>query len=286
MPPIVDFNFTNSQRPQPRQLFRASDGDTPVIEQPVRMVSCDTPEKSGYAGKPLVSQPKLDTCRQRLESNFYNAIPQPMRQYFIERLTADAAEKHIAAGEEASAVFDSMLETRLTRPTGTKRPVAIIATGEIIDIYGRLLAYMAPWYNNTPSDPLPPLGDPARNTFNLDMIANGWAAFFPVYPSLPKDVDMNLAIAAAEAAWDDERGVWGEFGTTFLVGYEYRACVKLGVAATADDGIAQAFQRVCVDLRNLQIVGKFGYHAVPPPYRLWIWEDDLAAATVRLELVS
>jgi endonuclease YncB( thermonuclease family) len=286
MPVTVDFNFSNDQRPQPRQLFRTSDGDTPVIEQPVRMVSCDTPEKAGYAGKPLISQPKLDTCRQRLEGSFYQAIPQAMRNYFIARLNTHAAENHIAAGEEASTVFDLMLETRLTRPNGTKRPVAVIATGEIIDVYGRMLAYIAPWFSNTPSDPLPPLGDPARNTFNLDMIASGWAAFFPVYPSLPKDVDMNLAIAAAEAAWDNATGAWAQFGETFLVGYEYRACIKLGVAATAEEGIKQAFQRVCVDLRSLQIVGKFGYHAVPPPYRLWIWEEDLAEATTRLQLTT
>ena len=36
------------------------------------MVSCDTPEKAIYAGKPEVSQPKLDKCKERLEGSFYS----------------------------------------------------------------------------------------------------------------------------------------------------------------------------------------------------------------------
>ena len=44
---IVNFNFPREIRSaQPRRLVRSSDGDTTVIEQPIRMVSCDTPEKS------------------------------------------------------------------------------------------------------------------------------------------------------------------------------------------------------------------------------------------------
>jgi hypothetical protein len=48
--------------------------------------------------------------------------------------------------------------------------------------------------------------------------------------------------------------------------------------------IADAYQRLCVDLRDLRLVGKFDYHEVPPSQRLWIWEADLAAATHDLAL--
>lgn len=285
MPPVVDFNLpANAQRPQSRQLFRTSDGDTPVIEQPVRMVSCDTPEKAGYAGLPPTSQPKLDRCRERLQNGFYAALPAGLRNYLIARLGPEAAADHIEAGNSASAVFDGVLDTRLTRPNGTKRPVAVIATGEIVDRYGRMLAYLAPWFSNAPSDPLPPAGSPARRTFNLEMIELGWAAFFPVFGSLPKDADMNLAIAAAEAAWLGQLGAWADFGPEFLLAYEYRACIKLGTADTAAEGIAAAFQRHCVDLQTLTNVGPFGFDQVPPPYRLWIWADDVAEATDALGL--
>ncbi len=285
MPPVVNFNLPpNTQKANPRKLVRTSDGDTPVIEQPIRMVSCDTPEKAGYAGNPTLSQPKLDTCRQRLQGGFYPQVPAALSNYLIAKLTPDAAQRHVDAGYEATRVFDQLLESRLLRPDGNRRNLGIIATGEILDTYGRMLAYFAPWYSGV-NDPLPPIGDPRRDTLNLNMIENGWAAFFPVYPSLPKNLDMNRAIAAAEAAWDNKAGAWAQFGNDFLLAYEYRACIKLGTAATSADGIANAFQRACVDLRNLRVMGKFGFDNVPPCYRLWVWEDDLAEAIPRLGLV-
>ncbi len=284
--PTVNFDFDRTLRSaQPRHLSRTSDGDTPVIEQPIRMVSCDTPEKAGYAGKPETSQPKLDQCRERLENGYYDELPQPLRRYLIRKLTTDAARKHIEAGQGASEVFDQLLETRLTRPNGTKRKVAVIPTGQLIDTYGRLLAYLAPWFAGSRADPLPPRGDPARRTFNLDMIENGWAAFFPIYPSLPGNDDFNLTILAAETAWDNRRGAWEIYGRRLLLAYEFRMCIKLGTAKTAAAGIKEAFQRLCVDLRTLRVVGKFGFYRVPPPYRLWVWEADIEQATRDLGLI-
>ena len=61
-------------------------------------------------------------------------------------------------------------------------------------------------------------------------------------------------------------------------------CIKLGTAQSSQDGINEAFQRLCLDLRNFEIVGKFGFSEVPPPYRLWIWEKDLEKAKVDLSL--
>jgi endonuclease YncB( thermonuclease family) len=207
MPVTVNFDFARTIRPAARRrLVRTSDGDTPVNEQPIRMVSCDTPEKGHYAGKPPVSQPKIDACRQRLAGGFYDTVPQDLRQYLIAKITADAAQRHIDAGHRASQEFDTVLANRLTRPDGSQRGVAVIPTGEMIDTYGRLLAYIAPWFSGSQSDPLPPRDHPDRRTMSLEMIENGWAAFFPIYPSLPRDDDMNLAIAAAETAWNSGAG--------------------------------------------------------------------------------
>jgi endonuclease YncB( thermonuclease family) len=281
----VHFNFKrNIRAATSKKLIHTSDGDTPIIEQPIRMVSCDTPEKAPYAGKPEISQPKLDRCKQRLENGFYHTLPQELRDYLIERITNDAANKHINAGMDATMVFEGLLEHRLTKPSGSKRRTAVIPTGEIIDTYGRLLAYIAPWFDGGPNDPLPPIDDPRRRTFNLDMIENGWAAFFPIYPSLPQNKDMNLAIAAAESAWNNKKGIWNKYGDKVLVGYEYRMCIKLSSADTSEKGIKDAFQRICVDLRTLDIVGKYGFHDIPPCYRLWIWEEDIEQAKIDLQL--
>jgi len=287
--PTVSYDFKGPSRPpKPRRLVQTqgSDGDTLYIEQPVRMVSCDTPEKAGYAGGPMVAQPKLDTCRQRLEGGFYAELPEPLIAYLVERLTPDAAHRHIAAANLATQAFQKMRTDRLTLPDGKVRQTAVIPAGEFIDPFGRLLAYLSPYYRNNASDPLPPPGDPRRNTFNLDMIAEGWAAFFPIYPSLPRKDDMNRAIAAAGDAWDEPKGVWREFGRNLLLGYEYRACIKLGEAATAPTGITDAFQRTCIDLRSMHDVGRFGFADVPPPYRLWVWLNDVDRARKDLGFTS
>jgi endonuclease YncB( thermonuclease family) len=284
---MVAFDFPRTTRPaQPRQLARTSDGDTPVIDQPVRMVSVDTPEKQHYAGLPPTAQVKLDRCRQRLQDGTYAALPDGLREYLVGRLTLDAAERHIAAGLGASAAFEALQDQRLTKPDGSRRRVAVIPTGEFIDRYGRLLAYLAPWFAGPPGDPLPPRDAPERRTFNLDMVASGWGALFLIYPSLPRNDDLNLLLESAQVAWDEKRGAWAAFGEELLLGYEFRAAIKLGVEELEDPAaaIADAYQRLCVDLRDLRLVGKFDYHEVPPSQRLWIWEDDLAAATRDLAL--
>jgi endonuclease YncB( thermonuclease family) len=285
--PEVNFSFKrNTRSADDKRLLRISDGDTPVVEQSIRMVSCDTPEKANYAGKSEIAQPKLDRCRQRLKNGFYDVIPEPLRNYFLTKLTADAANKHISAANEATNVLNNLLEERLTKPNGSKRRLATIPTGELIDGYGRLLAYVAPWYENDDSDPLPPRDDPRRETFNLNMIENGWAAFFPIYPSLPGNRDFNRAILAAETAWSEKRGAWSAYGEDILLAYEYRACIKLAEAKDSSEGIEKAFQRVCVDLRSLKIVGLYGFYNIPPCYRMWVWEDDLEEATENLNLIE
>jgi endonuclease YncB( thermonuclease family) len=181
----VNFNYPrNIRKARPGSLLRVSDGDTPVTDQPIRMVSCDTPEKAGYAGRPEVSQPKLDKCKQRLTDGFYNNIPPELRNYLINRLTTNAATKHINAGITATTKFEEILEKRLTKSNASKRKTAIIPTGEIIDTYGRLLAYIAPYFAGTTNDPLPPQNDANRRTFNLEMIEEGWAGGILSYLSI------------------------------------------------------------------------------------------------------
>jgi endonuclease YncB( thermonuclease family) len=288
----LSFAFPRITRRATRHaLIGETDGDTLVIDQPVRMVSIDTCEKAGYAGGPAVAQAKLDRCRQRLQDGTLDALPQGLRDHLAERLAPTAAQRHIDAGIRATAEFEALRARRLTRPDGTTRRLASIPTGDLITTDGRLLAYLAPWYANTPADPLPPLGDPARATFNLNLVESGWAALFLVYPSLPNNPDLNRIVDAAQAAWDAKAGMWSAFGADLLLGYEYRACIKLAAALddpehprTPADLIADAYQRVCVDLRTLTEVGKFGYFEVPPSQRLWFWETDQANARRDLNL--
>jgi hypothetical protein len=220
----------------------------------------------------------------------YDAIGQPLRQHLLDRVTEDAARRHLAAGARAAEEFAKMRAARLQpNPDTGRAKVGIIVTGEVIEENERLLGYITPWLR----PPLPPRDDPSRRTFNLELVETGWAAFFPLYPSLPGDVDLNIAVQAAEQAWQQKRGAWAEFGDDLLLGYEYRACLKLGAAdpdnepsVPPEKRIAEAFRRVCVDLRTRKIVGLYGYHRIEPPYRLWIWNQDLTRARQDLNLQS
>ena len=64
----------------------------------------------------------------------------------------------------------------------------------------------------------------------------------------------NLLLDAAAVAWEERRGAWAAFGEDLLLGYEYRAAIKLGVKKLEDPAaaIADAYQRHCVDLRDLR----------------------------------
>ncbi|MFG1946734.1 hypothetical protein [Nonomuraea sp. NPDC048826] len=283
---MVDLGFSGPSRPaNDYRFFEVTDGDTPKIEMSVRMVSIDTPE-SQFGGSPPTAQATLDRTRERLRDGTYDALPRALREYLIERITPDAAQRHLSAGKLAAEAHKSMVNTRLKRPDGSQRRMAVIATGELVEQNGRLLAYTAPWFAGTAADPLPPRDHPDRRTFNLDLVALGWAATFVIYPSIPRPADLGLLLSEAEKAWQEQRGAWAQFGSDLLLGYEYRACVKLGAVSLPDPAaaIAAAYQRVCVDLRTLTEVGLFGYHEVPPAQRLWIWATDLEQAREDLPL--
>lgn len=251
------------------------------------MVSIDTAE-SKIGGAPATAQRTLDRCRMRLAAGDFDEIDEPLRTHLRDRLTADAAQRHLNAGARAAKEFERMRSQRLEfNPDTGQAKVGVIVTGEVIEENGRLLGYVTPWLK----PPLPPRDDPRRRTFNLELIETGWAVFFPIYPSLPRDGDLNLALQAAEKAWQHKLGAWQEFGEDVLLGYEYRACLKLGAADPDDEPpvasatrVAGAFRRVCVDIRTREILGLYGYHRIAPPYRLWIWKQDLAEARETLNL--
>ncbi|MFC6023627.1 hypothetical protein ACFP2T_46670 [Plantactinospora solaniradicis] len=119
------------------------------------------------------------------------------------------------------------------------------------------------------------------------MVASGWAAMFLIYPSIPRDEDLHLLPDAAESAWTQRVGAWAEFADDLLLAYGCRACVKLGARTLDDpaDAITKAFQRVCVDLRTRPEVGLYDYHQIPPPHRLWIWQDQVDQARQDLNLL-
>lgn len=260
----------------PKKDLGGPDGDTIKIEQPIRMVSCDTPEKEKPYGTAATTQPKLDTAKQRLQSGFFPLIPNGLAKYLADKITATAAKRHIDAGKDASGHFEKVKDNALNKPGGKRRKVGVLPSGEVIDRNGRLLAYIMTYFDKKE---LPAKGAPSRRTYNLIMVDDGWAVFFPIWPSLPKDPkDFALIHKAAKNAWTKKKGMWKKHGKNLLLPYEYRMLMKLSVNVTPKKTVKSimdgAFQRLCVDLRTMKLVGKFDFYKVPPGDRFWIWEDD------------
>jgi len=64
-----------------------------------------------------------------------------------------------------------------------------------------------------------------RATFNLLMVERGWAASFPIYPSIPSFPNLVLLRKVAKDAIDKKKGMWADPMT--LTGYEFKMCVRL-----------------------------------------------------------
>ncbi|MGI5290825.1 hypothetical protein ACQEVF_46970 [Nonomuraea polychroma] len=127
---MVELGFVGPSRPaQDYRFIKVTDGDTPTIEMSIRMVSIDTPETK-VGGNPPTAQATIERAKTRLQDDTYDALPQDLRDYLIARITPDAAQRHLSAGKLAAEAHKSMVNTRLTRPDGSQRKLAVIATGD------------------------------------------------------------------------------------------------------------------------------------------------------------
>ncbi|MFI7709307.1 hypothetical protein [Nonomuraea sp. NPDC049480] len=86
--------------------------------------------------------------------------------------------RHADTGANAKVLCATFCERKAAaKPSGSLKIISVKSWSRK---NGRLLAYTAPWFAGTTSDPLPPRDHPDRRTFNLDMVAT-----FVIYPSIP-----------------------------------------------------------------------------------------------------
>jgi hypothetical protein len=209
---------------------------------------------------------------------------------FLHPKLAGGGTRQFHQGKDASSFAKQNIETRLTRPNGTKRNLFIRTADNPFDNNDRLLAYIAPDYSPAERRTMTRR---ERATFNLDLVQEGWAAGFVIYPSIPGELDLPLLVEAASDARTgaSPRGIWIDAQT--LIAYEYRAMEKLfhitkrmvsGAALSAADAHAWR-EPYCVDMRTRVLHGPEEWFRVLPEYRLWIWPQDVSEAVSRLNLV-
>ena len=272
-----------------RALVDVSDGDTPNIRMPVRMLSIDTPEVTA----------KSTNGAARVDAKFADLIgwlkdgTAPVKASFRDHILpklegAPGGSLQFEQGQAASAFYKEKVEERLRKPSGRRRNLFVRSADEPFDGYGRLLAYVAPSYTKKERDLM---SRRERSTFNLDLIESGWAAPFVLFPSIPGELDLPLFVEIAQEAMDQKRGQYGNDYS--LTGYEYRMLERLhGISKKLAEGENLSFPeqlmwrtRYCADIRDRSLHGPEDYMSVSPPYRLWIWPDDVQEAIARLNLV-
>ncbi|MFE0191607.1 nuclease [Streptomyces sp. NPDC059008] len=273
-----------------RALAHVHDGDTPYVEMPIRMLSVDTPETTADTAE---GAKKVDEKFKQLAAWIRDGIApisDDLAEFLLPKIeTGNAGSLQFSQGTEAATFNTENIKKRLAegRDPGKERGIFIRTADDFFDDNNRLLAYIAPNYSKKELETLP---REKRPTFNLDLIAEGWAAPFVVYPSIPGELDLPLFLRAADKAVKDKKKIWKDPHT--LLAYEYRALEKLhGVTKKKAEGKKlepdEAFSwrtRYCADMRNRELHGPEDYFRVPPIYRLWLWPQDVNEAIGHLNL--
>lgn len=271
-----------------KQYLRTTDGDTPYVSVSIRMLSIDAPE-THYPGstRPSSHDQNLATLAYWLEQG-KAPVNAGLAEYLHPRLaTGQAGTLQEQQGQQASTAFKQLLEQGLSRPSGSLRSLFLRTSDQPFDEYGRILAYIAPYYS---AEELATMTAWEQSTFNLMMVRLGWAATLVIYPSLPKHSDLVMLHQAAKEAYLAGRGVWAQ--PLSLTGYEFRMAVKLyGVTKRLVDGEKLStsqrmswIDRYCVDLTTREIHYPQEYIRVAPYNRMFIWGKDVAEAVGRLNL--
>jgi endonuclease YncB( thermonuclease family) len=273
-----------------KRYLRATDGDTPYVSVSIRMLSIDTPEVH-YPGnaKPSKQDENLSQLAEWVQQGQAPIISE-LAEFLLPKLASGkAGSLQEEQGLKATEVFSALVEDKLSKPNSSrKRSVYLRVADQPFDHYGRLLAYMAPNYS---AEERVRMSRQERATFNLLMVMEGWAAPFPIYPSLPKHIDLVLLQEAGKEAVEGRKGAWVDPLT--LTGYEFRMCVRLyEVTKKLVQGrkLSSAeryswISRFCMDMITREIHYPQDYFKVMPYNRVFIWPEDVTEAVGKLNLL-
>lgn len=129
-------------------LIDITDGDTPNIRMPVRMLSIDTPEVTARteAGAERMDA-KLAQLAEWLAQRSDLPVSRRFAEYLISKLAGQAGSLQFRQGTAASEFAKDNAAQRLTRSDGSQRSLFVRVAEAPFDPNGRLLAYLAPNYS-------------------------------------------------------------------------------------------------------------------------------------------
>ena len=203
----------------PSLLLSISYGDTPEVKMGVRLLGIDAPELHFPLGSSPESQDPVFAKLPKVK--VYKNLPQALRDYLAPRLEG-AGTRQKKWGLQAKAAFEAFVKDGLAIPGKTAKRELFMACGaEVLDRYGRILAYIGPCVPKAERG-----GAPPPSTFNLLMLQGGWAAPCIHKDNLPKKADQKLVVSAVQSARTKKLGFWAE-ADLILHGYEFRSLVRL-----------------------------------------------------------
>jgi endonuclease YncB( thermonuclease family) len=271
-----------------RNFLKTTDGDTPSVSVPIRMLSIDAPEVHYPDNKLPSSQDKNLAQLAEWIVQGIAPIDKDLGKHLYPKLATGAAGTlHEEQGKKAKVHFEELLDRKLALPNGKKRNVFLRAADEKFDQYGRLLAYMAPNYS---AKELNTMSRTDRASFNYLMVESGWAATFIIYPSIPSYLDLVMLQELAKNAYQKKIGAWSDVLT--LTGYEYRMMVRLheitkqiidGKNLSSKDRYSW-IDRYCADMTTQEIFFPQDYFRVETYNRIFIWPADVAEAVGSMNL--
>lgn len=252
----------------------ATDGDTPKVALPIRMLGMDAPEYH-YQGADQENPGKFDAAMRRFLAGAGSGLEAGLRAYLEPRLRGKSCTRQIAAGRKALEHFEMLKHRRLApgqrynEKRKTERRLYIMVAQEVFDKHGRMLAYINASYNQAERETIPPA---ERPTFNLQMMQDGHAVSLLIYPNIPKAPDLELVQKAVAEARTARKGFWRGGESRVLLPYEFRWIVD------TIQGERNGPDRYCGDILSGQLYPPQAYYKVLPENRLFFRKEHLQEA--------
>ncbi len=251
----------------------ATDGDTPTMQLPIRMLGMDAPEFH-YAGATEANPGKYNVPMESFLAQNGQDLSPGLKEHLKKRLAGNPCTRQISAGKAAFDHFQDIAKQRLDRGVGKSgKPLAprklfIMVSQDVFDRYGRLLAYVNAAYEKKEREEIP-VAD--RPTFNLQMMQDGHAVSLLIYPNIPKPADLKLVQNAVKKARTHEDGLWKDKGSTLLP-YEFRWIVD------TIQGKRHGPDRFCADISTGKLYTPQQYYQALPENRLFFYEEHVGEA--------
>ena len=256
-------------------FISATDGDTPTIQLPIRMLGIDAPEL--HVGGATEKNPgKFDAAMELFLQKEGKSLPQELKAHLRKRLLSKPSTRQIDAGKKSFEHFRTIVAERLDKgTTKTGKPLKprklfLMVSNDVFDQNGRLLAYIAPSYSKEERESIKP---EKRPTFNLQMVQDGWAVSLLIYPNIPKPLDLKLVQGAVKKARIAKKGMWAD-GEKTLLPYEFRWIVKM----IQGQSMKEALSRYCADITTMKLHRPEEYFRTKPEDRLFFFDKDAGEA--------